>query len=220
MRVLVLPGDIWHSAEVPRAGLQPLRRFGFEFDWIENAKDWSAERMGGYPVVILAKANTTSAADRTKWMSTAVQRAFLDYVESGNGLLVLHAGAAVQEDAGILRELIGGCFLEHPEQCPVNIEPHRSHALAAGCEPFEVIDEHYFMQLDDQSADVFVSTTSEHGSQPGGWFRSAGRGRVCVLTPGHNLPVWQHPGYQQLLLNTLRCCGRAGESVPTEVLKD
>ena len=46
--------------------------------------------------------------------------------------------------------------------------------------------------------------------RPGGWTREEGTGRVCVLTPGHNVEVWLHPIYQALLGNTLRWCG-AGE---------
>ena len=64
------------------------------------------------------------------------------------------------------------------------------------------------MALDASDAEVFVSTTSEHGTQPGGWTRLEGDGRVCVLTPGHNEEVWLQPSYQILLANTLRWCGK------------
>jgi type 1 glutamine amidotransferase len=40
--------------------------------------------------------------------------------------------------------------------------------------------------------------------QPAGWTRAEGAGRVCVLTPGHNLEVWLHPEFQKLLLNACR----------------
>ncbi len=49
------------------------------------------------------------------------------------------------------------------------------------------------MAMDDPQADVFVTTVSEHGEQPGAWRRVEGSGRVAVLTPGHNLEVWLHP---------------------------
>ena len=64
------------------------------------------------------------------------------------------------------------------------------------------------MTLDDPEADVFVTTTSEHGEQPGGWRRVEGSGRVILLTPGHNLEVWLHPSFQALLRNSLRWCGK------------
>ena len=59
-----------------------------------------------------------------------------------------------------------------------------------------------------QKADVFLTTVSEHGSQPGGWTRLEGKGRVCALTPSHNLEGWQHPSFQTLLLNALHWCGK------------
>jgi type 1 glutamine amidotransferase len=65
------------------------------------------------------------------------------------------------------------------------------------------------MDLDDAQADVFLAARSEHGVQPGGWTRTEGSGRVCVLTPGHNLEVWLHPAYQALILNGLQWCGKA-----------
>ncbi|CAN5509301.1 hypothetical protein BH10CHL1_BH10CHL1_18130 [soil metagenome] len=53
--------------------------------------------------------------------------------------------------------------------------------------------------------------SSRHGTQPGGWTRLEGDGRVCVLTPGHNLEVWLDPSYQILLGNALRWCGKVDE---------
>jgi type 1 glutamine amidotransferase len=64
------------------------------------------------------------------------------------------------------------------------------------------------MEVDDPQADHFLTTVSEHGSQPGGWTRTEGAGRVCVLCPGHNVEVWLHSAYQVLLGNALRWCGR------------
>jgi type 1 glutamine amidotransferase len=64
------------------------------------------------------------------------------------------------------------------------------------------------MAMDDPQVDVFVTTTSEHGKQPGAWRRVEGSGRVAVLTPGHNLEVWLHPSFQTLLLSALRWCSK------------
>ena len=208
MRILVLCDDIWHPAHVPQKGLAGLEKFGFEFDWIKDAKDWSIERMAEYLVVILTKANNTSSTNETPWMSETVQQAFMDYVRIENGLLVLHSGTADYQKAKKLRALMGGVFREHPEQCPVTVEPLEGHPLTEGSEAFTLMDEHYFMDMDDDQADFFLSTASEHGTQPGGWTRIEGEGRVCVLTPGHNLEVWQHLSYQRLLLNALRWCSK------------
>lgn len=208
MKTLILCDDYWHPARVPREGLRVLAGDEFTFDWIENARDWSADLMLTYPLVILTKSNNVSAADRTAWMTEPVQRAFCDYVRRGNGLLAIHSGTAEYEHSPLLRSLLGGVFIRHPEQCPVSVIPLEGHPLTAGIAPFTLErDEHYFMALDDPQADVFVATRSEHGEQPGAWRRLEGQGRVAVLTPGHNLEVWLHPSFQALLDKCLSWCG-------------
>ena len=208
MRILVLCDDYWHPARTARTGLAPLEDAGFAFDWIEHARDWSAQRMAAYPVVILTKSNNVSSFDRSPWVTDEVQAAFRAYVRSGKGLLVIHSGSADYQELPVLRSVLGGVFASHPPQCPVTVIPREGHPLTASSTPFTLQDEHYMMELDDTQADVFVTTTSEHGTQPGGWTRTEGAGRVCMLTPGHNLPVWLHPSYQTLIHNALRwCCG-------------
>jgi type 1 glutamine amidotransferase len=207
MRTLVLCDDYWHPARTPRAGLEPLAGGGFEFDWIEDAAEWSAERMAGYAVVLLTKANNISAADQRPWVSPEVERALRDYVAGGNGLLAIHSGTAGYAETPALRGLLGGVFVSHPPQCLVTLEPHTPHPLTAGSAAFTLKDEHYVMALDDAQADLFLTTRSEHGTQPAGWTRREGNGRVCVLTPGHNLDVWLHPAYQALIRNGLTWCG-------------
>jgi type 1 glutamine amidotransferase len=104
----------------------------------------------------------------------------------------------------VMNSFLGGAFVSHPDQCPVTLEPRPGHSLTAGIEPFTVVDEHYFVALDDAGADVFLHARSKHGVQPAGWRRREGEGRVGVLTPGHNAEVWLHPHFQKLLLNVLR----------------
>jgi uncharacterized protein len=207
IQTLVLCDDYWHPAWVPREGLSALKDQGFAFDWIEDARDWSAERMATYPLVILTKSNHISSTDRSGWMTDEVQSAFADYVRKGNGLLAIHSGTADYQEMTVLRNLLGGVFTHHPEQCAVTMEPQASHPLTTGIPPFTLKDEHYFMAMYDPQADVFMTTRSEHGLQPAGWRRTEGAGRVAVLTPGHNMEIWLHPSYRALILNALRWCG-------------
>jgi type 1 glutamine amidotransferase len=206
MRALVLCDDHWHPAKTVRAGLAPLEAPELGFDWLERANDWSAEAMANYPVTILAKLNEISPADRSPWFTPAIERAFVEYVEAGHGLLVIHAGTAGYLECTAMRQLVGGAFISHPPQCPVTVAPEPGHPLAAGAEPFTLVDEHYMMDFVDPEVEPLLTTSSEHGSQPGGWTRRQGAGRVCVLTPGHNLEVWLHPSYQTLIGNALRWC--------------
>lgn len=206
MRVLVICDDVYHPARTARTGLAPLAEQGFEFDWVEHANEWSAEQMAQYPVVLFTKANNVSAAEKTPWMTPRIEQAFCEYVEAGNGLLVVHSGTAGYKDAPRLRELIGGLFVSHPPQLDVTVELQEGHKLTAGCEDFTQRDEHYFMDMSDPDAAVFARSVSDHGSQPAAWTRTSGSGRVCVLTSGHNVEVWLHPSFQTLLQNCLHWC--------------
>jgi type 1 glutamine amidotransferase len=206
MKILVLCDDYWHPARVPQEGLEPLSGAEFTFDWIENAEDWSLEDMQRYPAVILTKSNNISAIDRSAWMTEPVEAAFADYVRQGHGLLAIHSGTAEYEQMPVLRSLLGGVFHHHPDQCPVTVTPQPGHPLSSGISVFTVKDEHYFMDMYDPFVDVFLTTSSDQGEQPGGWRRAEGKGRVAVLTPGHNLEVWLTPSFQTLVRNCLRWC--------------
>ena len=206
MNILVICDDYWHPAQTVRDGLKGLASQGYSLDWIEDTRQWSAETMDSYPVVIFAKSNNITASDQAEWMVEEIENAFQRFVERGGGLLVIHSGTAGYSETPVLRALIGGVFAKHPPQCLVTVEPKTNHPLADGVETFTIQDEHYFMTVDDPQADVFLMVHSEHGSQPGGWIRTQGRGRVCVLTPGHNVAVWQHPSFQTLVRNALQWC--------------
>lgn len=208
MKTLVICGDHWHSPQVPREGLGAFRTTQFSFDWIENTHVRFLERLAAYPLVILTKSNNVSATDQAGWMSNSIQTAFVNHVHKGNGLLAIHSGIAEYEQKSELRRLLGGVFTQHPDQCPVSIEPHAGHPLSAGSESFTLPDEHYFVEIDDPQVDIFMTTRSIHGEQPGGWRREEGAGRVVVLTPGHNEEVWLHQSFQSLLLNALRWCSK------------
>ena len=175
-------------------------RFAFEF--VTHGSKWSPAMMKEFPLVVVAKANHLCAAEQTPWLTADSQSAFPDFVRQGGGLFVVHGGACYG-DLPEMRAVTGGAFLRHPDQCPVTLEPKSRHPLTEGVTPFTLKDEHYMMSLDATDADLFLHTRSEHGVQPAGWTRNEGSGRVCVLTPGHNLEVWLHPSYQALLHNAL-----------------
>ena len=204
VRTLVLCDDTWHPAAVVRRGLVPLSDLGFDFEFLEDGSKWSAEMMQNFPLVVLAKANMTSSTMEHPWLTAQSREEFPDFVQRGNGLVVVHAGTCRYENVPPMCDLIGGRFLHHPEQCVVTISPMTSHSLANGLTPFTVRDEHYFIAMSDPHAEVFLHSRSEHGVQPAGWTRAHGEGRVCVLTSGHNQEVWLHPSFQTLLLNALK----------------
>jgi type 1 glutamine amidotransferase len=204
IRVLVLAGDKWHPAETIRRGFAPLGELGFDFIFIEDGIRWTPDLVREFQVIVLAKANMVSADDEREWLTAGSELALADYIRGGGGLLVIHAGSSRYEKLPAVNAVIGGAFVSHPDQCEVEIDPVDGHSLVAGVAKFVVCDEHYFMAMSGSDADIFLHSRSTHGTQPAGWTRKEGRGRVCVLTPGHNLEVWLHPDFQKIMLHALR----------------
>jgi type 1 glutamine amidotransferase len=223
MRVLLICDDYWHPGQVPIDGTAPLSQQGFQFDIITNANDFSPEKLSKYPVVLLSKCDEVSKEDRQPWKTEAVQRSFIDYVEGGGGLLVIHTGTVPGKDTDALEKLIGCRFIGHPNACPVTVQPVKPHPVTEGVALFCETDEHYHIEITANDADVLLASYApaqgeeskyqedSYNNTPAaicaaGYVRTQGKGRVCVLTPGHNLAVWQNPQFQKLLANALNWC--------------
>ncbi len=211
MRTLVLYGDNGHPASLTGDGLVGLADGGYEFEWVEDPGEWSAERMDDYPLIVFSKANERAQGNSERWATEEMGKMFIDYVRRGRSVLFLHSGTAFYDDSPSLCNLMGGIFARHPAPCPVTVEPRTGHPMVAGSDAFTLPDEHYHMTMFDPDVDLFLETVSEHGTQPAGWTRTEGDGRVCVLTPGHYPDVWSHPSYQALLRNALAWCAAGAE---------
>jgi len=225
MRVLMICDDFYHPGEVPIDGVQPLKEKGFQFDIITNANDFKPEMLSEYPVVLLSKCDEVSKADRVSWKTEAIQKAFVDYVENGGGLLAVHTATVAGKQTEALDKLLGCKFVFHPVDCPVTVQPLKPHPVTDGVGMFCETDEHYRLEILSDDVDIVMAsysppqgdpekyeTESYHNTpawiSPAGLVRTQGKGRVCVLTPGHLLPVWLNSDFQRTLENALRWCAK------------
>jgi type 1 glutamine amidotransferase len=210
MRAGVICGDKYHPADVVIQGMNAVETGGIALDFILDAAEWSEERRRRYGVLVLSKGNARSPTDLAAWLTEEVQQGVIDHVEQGGGLLIIHSGSVGYKDEPRFRSLVGGGFARHPAPGPVEVECTNASALP-GLRPvtFTVHDEHYLMEMFNDDLNIFLTSTSPHGTQPAGWTRRQGKGRVCVLTPGHYAEVWQHPEYRHLIGCALQWC--AGE---------
>jgi type 1 glutamine amidotransferase len=226
MKVLLICDDYWHPGQVAIDGAAPLLQQGFQFDTITDAKDFSPEKLEQYPVVLLVKCDETSQADKQPWKTEAVQKAFVNYVEGGGGLVAVHSAVVAGENTKALDKLLGCRFIGHPNAVPVTVQSIKPHPVTDGVGMFCETDEHYRIGIIAQDADILLASYSPPQGEesrysedpyhncaaavcPAGFVRKQGEGRVCVLTPGHYLPVWQNPQFQKLLSNALNWCARA-----------
>lgn len=215
MKILVICDDIWHPGEVIARGLKPLEKKGYELDVVMAAKDiLTKDMLRDYEVIINCKTNSHSPANASApWFEPGVTAVmpedFREYVEEGHGFIALHSGTCYSEKRQKeMTELIGCEFLGHPPQCTIHAGFVKEHPVLAGVEEFDFRDEHYRINVLAEDADVFMTTTSdsEAGTQVGGYTRQVGKGRLCVLTPGHNCAVLLNPQYAKMICNALDWC--------------
>ncbi|MCL2527164.1 MAG: ThuA domain-containing protein [Defluviitaleaceae bacterium] len=229
MKVLLICDDFHHPGDIPIRGIEPLKEKGFEFDVLQDPRGFDFNTLKDYPVVILSKSDYVAFQLDIPWKSDDdVQTAFIDYVENGGGLLVSHSGtvAGKHKPTKRLDALVGCRFTRHPNQCPVTVAPIKPHPITKGVDMFCEIDEHYFIDILDPDVNVFAAAyappqgeeskyeTEWYFNNPGGivtagYTRTQGKGRVCVLPPGHTVEVWLNGEFQKMLANGLMWC--AGE---------
>ena len=210
MKILVICDDFYHHGETIQEGLSFLQgecEMTYATDMTEYSfKDKPA---AGYDVVIMAKDNMVSKADKTNWLTEDIEKQFEDYVNNGGGMIFLHAGSVICKNSAILKNIAGCAFDTHPEQCVVDFNIISKHTITNGTKNFAEKDEHYFIDFTATDADVFLESSSGHGVQPAGYARVHNNsGRVCVLTPGHNGGVLLNEEYRKMIRNAVYWCAK------------
>lgn len=213
MKMLMICDDIWHPVEVIKMGMAYLDQEKYQFDIVMTAKDiLTPELLREYPVVINAKGNAINAANSAPWFEPTVTevgpKEFREYVEEGGSFLSLHAGNTFMEDScREYCEFVGNSYKTHPLRCPVTVRACAQHPITEGVETFTERDEQYVLNILADDIDVFLEAETEPaGKQIAGYTRRLGKGRLCVLTPGHTLAVWKNPNFQKLLTNAIDWC--------------
>lgn len=137
----------------------------------------------------------------------------LSFVERGGGYAGLHCasdlttGVDTDRDEPVpeLRALIGGHFLDHPEQGTFDVNVvDTHHPVSAGLEDFSVWDEPYAVEYDDDIQVLARMDHYEHGDMPVSWVRSRGDGRVFYCSLGHDRPALTNDGVRSLFLSGVR----------------
>ena len=213
-KVLVLCDDQWHPAEVIEKGLPARKDERFEFDIVKAAKDiLTPERIAKYRLIINCKGNQVTSANNAPWFEPGVTevcpKEFEAYVRAGGGFLAVHSGLAynLERNAEYVG-LVGSIFLGHPPRCAVDLKcVNPAHPILNGIGDFSIRDEHYNMEMTCEDADIFLQSVSEKGgTQPAGYTRELGEGRLCALTPGHTLDVWENESFMKLFTNAMEWC--------------
>lgn len=138
------------------------------------------------------------------------------FVADGGGYLGVHCAADLTNvsdgEGGIvgreepfpeLREMLGGHFLDHPEESTFGVDVVADHPVTEGVDDFEVYDEPYRVVAD---GDVSVLARMDHPelqAYPVVWTKPYGDGRVCYASPGHTEEALATDDYRRLLRNAV-----------------
>lgn len=157
-------------------------------------------------------------------LSDEQREGLLTFVREGNGYVGIHCAADLtgtvpddpdevldtrEEPLPELRELLGGHFLDHPEQSKFGVRIVDEHPITDGVDDFTVFDEPYQVECDD----VDVIARMDHpdlDEYPVAWTKSYGKGRVYYLSLGHTEETFEADGFRSLLLNGVEWAARMG----------
>lgn len=160
---------------------------------------------------------TTAVADGV----TSTQRdAVQEFLQSGKGIVVAHAGLDAFYEWQWYRDMVGGgLFDEHPwtQSVRVTIEDKDNPATQHYGDGFRIVDEIYVLDsnprwtsrvlasLDMRSVGIEQGPASfESNDYPISWMREHDGGRVFATKLGHFADVWRTPDFLQHLLQGMR----------------
>jgi len=159
-------------------------------------------------VDLIQQTNTMSTIEREEF--SGLQQAIIN----GTGYAGWHGGIADSyRNSSDYLHLMGGQFANHPGKEPsecigeqsdnyvpytVNMTPlGEDHEITQGIGDFEITSEQYWV-LHDDYLDVLATTTQKvrpwdpwnrEVTSPAIWTRNWGKGKIFVITCGHNLEV-------------------------------
>ncbi|MFD2216824.1 ThuA domain-containing protein [Metabacillus endolithicus] len=208
-RIVALLGDYYHPKEWSTAALNMAlsllnKEEKLECKIIETSQ--IQEELSKKPdAVILFKEDRLNPTDENveTWMTEDVAEAIAQYVNQGGGWLAWHSGLASYSIESSYTKMLKGHFEYHPvKHAQVKYTSLEGNDLF-GPVSFEILDEHYFVKVDEENTNVFLKSQSVDGNSIAGWSHHYGEGRVCCLTPAHNQEGLVHEEFIKILASTI-----------------
>lgn len=201
IRVLILTGQNNHKWQETTPKLKEiLAKSGhFTVDVTEHPEQCDAATFARYDA-LLSNWNAWGKVAVTNWPA-ATRTAYLDFIRSGKGLVVIHAGNSTFYDwpeyqqAGGASWKLGETSHGKPREFTVRFTDP-AHPVTRGLEPFKTTDE-LWMKPGIHPAAKVLATGDE---QPLAVATAFGKGRGFALLLGHNAAFMATPGFQTLLL--------------------
>ena len=180
-----------------KGGHTPIERFpellrgvgplGVNLAFTDNMEDVNAANLAQYDaLMIYANIDTIASAQ---------EKAMLDYVRGGKGLVPLHCASYCFRNSMQYVAMVGGQFKSHGSGIfSTKIEDAR-HPIMKGFTPFETWDETYVHHMHGSGRHILQTREGE----PWTWTRSEGKGRVFYTAYGHDTRTWTNRGFHDLV---------------------
>ena len=212
VRVLFLGDRAGHRPAERFAILQPsLAPHHIEFTYTEAMTNLNPVYLAQFDALLIY-ANITR-------ISPEQEKAVLDFVASGNGLVPIHCASYCFHNSSNYIELVGAQFRRHGTGVFKETIINSVHPVMKGLSPIESWDETYVHTKHNtnrivlaerrysgtNSAAANLGNTDENGgAEPWTWVREHGKGRVFYTAWGHDQRTWSNPGFQALVENGIR----------------
>ncbi|MFO0863485.1 MAG: ThuA domain-containing protein [Gemmataceae bacterium] len=209
LKLLFLGDNGHHRPNNRYRQLQPLMaERGIELVYTDTTKALNADTLGKYDGLVIY-ANTTE-------IDAAAEKALLDFVASGKGLIPLHCASYCFLNSPKYIELVGGQFLRHDTGTFRTILAERDHPIMKGFGGFESWDETYVhTKHNTKDRTVLEYRAEKKGKEPWTWVRTHEKGRVFYTAWGHDQRTWAHAGFHNLVERGIRwACGGDPSVVP------
>ena len=226
IRVLLFAGNDahkWHNWEKTTPAIKAAleRDSRVKVDVSHDIEDLARRKLGNYQVIVQNYCNWQDP----KPLSDASKKAFIDFLQHGGGLIVLHFanGAwhfslpnAGQSDWPEYRKIVRRVW-NHNAKPPsghdafglVMAEPTKvKHAITEGLKPFEVTDELYFRQDGTEPIEPLIVARSRitRQDEPLAWVYTYGKGRVFQSLLGHSEKTYDAYEVREMLRRAVAWC--------------
>jgi len=197
---VILLGDNGHHqpSSFYRAIQKPLFDVGIDLEYSDDvAATLIKSRLDEFDALaIYANIDTISPAQ---------EKAMLDYVASGRGLVPIHCATYCFRNSEAYISLVGAQFKEHGGERFATRIVAPENEIMKGFGGFESWDETYVHHKHNTLDRVVLEERAEGRlaegtkSEPWTWVRTHQKGRVFYTAWGHNLDTWKQPGFHNLL---------------------
>lgn len=169
-------------------------------EFLEDIGDWP------YDVIVLYNMSRNISEKR--------RANFLELLDRGVGLVVLHHAIANYPDWPEYKEIIGASyFLEeteykgakhprseytHDAEMPIHVED-TVHPVTKGVTDFTLTDETYRKWVFLPGSELLLTTTHPESNREIAWVRQARNARVCFIQLGHGPQAFSDSNYRRLV---------------------